>query len=185
MRNVKTPIRSGGILALFLTIGVLSSCGGCKQDTMNDYIQTVKSGLDTLPWPKEMEALFGEGDHFVTHYGVSPGPRKWTTEVFFGGRYTLALQVDVEIDYRNHTIKKNVSPPKFYLWEVESTFGIESPKSAKISGQWILDQTKWEELVRAKGDWSALGIPVRTNSPVPGFEDYVQGLRAPRIRIPH
>src|SRR6266481_3389857 len=118
MKNVTTPIRSGDILALILTIGVLASCGGCKQDTMSDYIQTVKSGLDTLPWPKEMEALFGEGDHFVTHYGFSLGPNKWNTEIFFGGRYTLTLQVDVDIDYKGDTIRSNVSPAKFYLWEV-------------------------------------------------------------------
>ena len=67
---------------------------------MSDYIQTVKSGLETLPWPKEREALFGEGDHFVTDYGSSSGAKEWNTEVFFAGRYTLTLQVDVDIDDR-------------------------------------------------------------------------------------
>jgi hypothetical protein len=186
MTNITTPIRSGYILALLLTIGILASCGRCKQDTMSDYIQTVKSGLDTLPWPKEMEALFGEGDHFVTHYGFSPGPKKWNTEIFFGGRYTLTLQVDVDIDYKGHTIRSNVAPAKFYLWEVGALIrGARGVEGADIAGQWIFDEAKWKRLVQAKGDWSAIGIPVNTNSPIEGFDDYVKGCRSPRVNIPH
>jgi len=67
-----------------------------------------------------MEALFGEGDHFITHYGFSPGPKQWNTEVFFGGRYTLTLQVDVTIDNQKHLVLTNVTAPKFYLVEAGS-----------------------------------------------------------------
>ena len=40
-----------------------------------------------------MEALYGEGDNFITEYNFSSGPRLWNTEVFFGGRYTMDMQV--------------------------------------------------------------------------------------------
>jgi len=184
MNEAVNVIRSGCTLILFVALAAMTSCGADKQ--MNDYIQTVQSGIKTLPWPKQMEALFGDGDHFITHYGFSPGPKEWTTEVFFGGRYTLALKVDVEIDYKAQTIKTNVSSPKFYLFEVGSLLrGAKGVEGADISKQWILDEEKWKKLVQAKGDWSAIGIPVKTNSPVPEFDEYVKGLRAPRVRIPH
>jgi hypothetical protein len=146
----------------------------------------MKSGLNTLPWPKEMEALFGEGDHFVTDYGSSSGAKEWHTQVFFGGRYKLSLQVNVDIDYRSHTIKGNVSQPKFSLLEVGSLIrGAKGVRGADIAGQWILDEAKWKTLVKANGDWSAIGIPVNTNSPIPGFDEYVEGWRSPRVKIPH
>ena len=159
----------------------------CRRDNqMSDYIQTVKSGINSLPWPKEMEALFGEGDHFITHYGFSPGPKEWHTDIFFGGRYELALQVDVEIDYEKNLVKTNTSPPKFYLSEVESLIRKPNrPVGAKIAHEWILDEAKWKKLVQSKGDWSAIGIPVKTNSPIPGFDEYVNGWRAPVVKIPH
>lgn len=153
---------------------------------MNDYIKTVQSGISTLPWPKQMEKLFGEGDHFIVHYGFSPGPKEWQTEVFFYGRYTMALVVDVDIDYTTHLVKTNVVSPKFYLHEVSDVIhGPRGVEGANFDGQWILDETKWNELVQAKGDWSAIGIPVKTNSPVPGFDEYVKGVRAPRVKVPH
>src|SRR2546422_65055 len=126
------------LLFVMLGAGTLTSCGG---DKMSEYVQTMKSGLTTLPWPKEMEALFGDGDHFITHYGFSPGPKQWNTEVFFGGRYTLTLQVDVDIDYQKHLVLTNVSPPKFYLFEVGSLVrGPRGVEGADISAQWVLDE---------------------------------------------
>ena len=161
------------------------SCG--SHNEMNAYIQTVQSGIKTLPWPKQIEKLLGESDHFITHYGFDADPKEWNTEVFFGGRYRLTLQVDVEIDYKNHLIKTNVSAPKFYLFEAGAIRrnAKRDVEGVDISGQWIFDQTQWNKLVEAKGDWSVLGIPVKTNSPLPGFEEHVNRARAPRVRIPH
>ena len=184
MNDLTKAVRSGCALLAFLALGTMTSCG--RDNQMSDYIQTVKSGINSLPWPKEMEALFGEGDHFITHYGFKPGPKEWTTEVFFGGRYTLSLKVDVDVDYKTQTIKTSVSTPKFYLFEVGSVQrGARGVEGADISNQWILDEAKWKKLVQAKGDWSVLEIPVKTNSPVQDFDEYVRGLRAPVVKIPH
>ena len=134
-----------------------------------------------------METLFGEGDHFITYYGVDSGPKLWNSEVFFGGRYKLTLQVEVEINYWKHKIVKVVSPPKFYLSEIDSTIRdrANQVEGANISKNWQLDEAKWKKLVEAKGDWAVIDIPVKTNDPVARFEDYVKGQREPRDKIPH
>jgi hypothetical protein len=178
---MKIKLHRWHVLFLLLVVGTIASCG--EGTSMSDYVETAQSGIKTLPWPKEMEQLFGDGDHFITHYGFSPGPKEWNSEVFFGGRYTLTLQVDVVIEGR--TVAKSISPPKFYLSEVEKVVVDNGGAGANFSGQWVLDEAQWKKLVQAKGDWSVIGIPVKTNSPVPGFENYVKGLRAPRMKIPH
>src|SRR5207248_6442046 len=128
-------------------------------------------------------ALFGEGDHFITHYGFKPGPKEWTTEVFFGGRYTLSLKVDVDVDYKTQTIKTSVSTPKFYLFEVGSVQrGARGVEGADISNQWILEEGTWKKLVQAKRDGSAVERPVRTKSTVEDFDAYARGWRAPVVK---
>ncbi|MBI3876542.1 MAG: hypothetical protein HY300_11440 [Verrucomicrobia bacterium] len=165
---------------LLLVLSALAAC----HDKMTDYKQTVRSGIATLPWPKEMEAMLGEGDHFITHYGFSPGPKEWNTEIYFDGRYRFTMQVDVEIDYKKHVVEKSTSPPKFYLSEIGSLTR-ENGKvvGAKIADQWDLDETKWRKLVEAHGDWSAIGVPVKKGSPILGFDEYVKGWRAPRVQV--
>lgn len=178
--------------ALFLLTMVMLPCekgvsaDDMKDVTFGDYIKTVQSGIKTLPWPKQIESLFGDADHLITDYGLHPGPRIWTTEVFFYGRYSLAAQFKVEIDYQHCQVVTNTSPPKFYLYEVESlTTNAGEIDGARIAHQWTFDEAKWAALLQAKGNWSAIGIPVKTNSPLAGFDEYVKGEREPRIKIPH
>ena len=172
------------LLPIYVTVVLcIASCS--PHQTMSDHIQTTQAGINSLPWPKQMETLFGEGDHFITYYGVDSKPKLWNSEVFFGGRYKLTLQVEVEINYWKHKIVKIVSPPKFYLLEVDSTIRDNVGTGSISSRGWELAETQWEKLVEAKGDWSVIDIPVKTNDPVARFEDYVKGQREPRDKIPH
>jgi hypothetical protein len=67
-----------------------------------------------------MEEQFGTADHFITHFGSrGKTTNRWNTEVFFGGRYTLTMQVDVHVDYDKNQIEV-VGEPVFYLVEAES-----------------------------------------------------------------
>ena len=179
MNSVTKRLFQKRFFALLFALITLTAC----RDKMTDYKQTVRSGIATLPWPKEMEALFGEGDHFITHYEFSPGPKKWNTEIYFGGRYRFTMQVDVEIDYKKHVIERYTSPPKFYLWEIGPLTREKGEiVGAKIADQWIFDEAKWRKLVEAKGDWSVIGLPMKKDNPIPGFDEYVKGWRAPRVQ---
>ena len=168
--------------ALLLCLAVTATTG-CR-DRSADYQQTVGSGFNMLPWPREMEALYGEADHAITHYAFAPGPRDWWTEVYFGGRYRLTMHVDVEIDYDKHFVLKAVSAPRFFLAEVKSLERLESGQiAAQYSHQWLFDEAKWRKLVESHGDWSVIALPVRKDDPVPGFDDYVKAWRRGRVPI--
>lgn len=173
------------LMLIFILAGMLTSCNPSMQSQLKDYEETIKSGINTLAWPKQMEALFGEGDHFITHYNFSPGPKTWNTEIFFGGRYELTLQVDVEIDYRKRTIVRTVTPAKFYLAEIESVqISSSGQVGATYSNDWSFDEARWKKLVGSDGDWSQIGIPLKTNA-VPGFDQFVKAVREPRVQVPH
>jgi len=152
---------------------------------MSDYVRTMQSGIKTIPWPRQMEALFGEGDHILIHYGTETNSKDWHSTVYFYGRYSLTMTTEVRIDWKERSVQEVLSAPKFYLHEVEAIIRDSVGPGASFSHQWIINETDWDKLVKAKGDWSALGIPVRTNDPVPDFDAYVKACRAPIERIPH
>jgi|ERR1041384_7378827 hypothetical protein len=165
--------------ALILLVLITISC-----DWLTAYKQTVRSGIATLPWPKQMEELYGEGDHFITHYGFDTKPKHWNTEVFFGGRYVLTIQVYVVIDYAKNAVVKTTAPAKFYVKEVAQVETLPDGRvSTKYGSGWELDETQWNQLVTAKGDWSVLGISLKTNDPVSGFDAYVKAWSGPRVRV--
>ncbi len=171
-----------GGLFLMSAVCAFVSCTQ-KRLNMNDYIQTAQSGLQTLTWPKEMESLFGDSDHFITHYGFSPGAKEWHSKVYIYGRYELTLVVDVTIDYNRNKITGATNSPKFYLWKVSK---IENNgQGARYDGDWEFGQEQWTQLVKSHGDFASIGIPVETNNPVVGFPEYVKGNRALLVRIPH
>ena len=156
------------------------------QQQLDAYTKTIRSGIDKMAWPTELERFFGNGDHFITHYNMSPGPKQWNSEVFFGGRYVLTLQVDVEIDYSKSEVRKIIGAPKFYLWEIESvSIGPTRLTSTRFSSDWNFGKEEWQTFVRTKGDWSSIAITVKTNNAVPNFDNYVKQLRAPRIQVKH
>lgn len=169
-----------------VVIGTAALCGCSQGNTMSNYVQVMQSGIMHLAWPKEMETLFGEGDHFITHYNRSSGPKLWNSVVFFGGRYVLSLQVPVEIDYSSNRVHRTAGSPKFYLNELEM-ISIDSNGlvSATISRQSVINEDKWSQLVKNRGDWAVIGIKVQTNAPLSEFSKYVQAQRKPRVRIPH
>jgi hypothetical protein len=180
-----TLLRLRLALALIALAGLVASCGPSANTQLSDYKATVLSGIKVLPWAKEMETLFGEGDHFITHYNFSPGPKTWNTEIFFGGRYELTLQVDVEIDYKQRLVVRTVTSPRFYLREIDS---IQIAPSGHVAGSysndWTFDEVRWKKLVASGGDWSQIGISIKSNA-VPGFDQHVKAMRAPRVQVPH
>ncbi len=154
-------------------------------DQLRQYKETVRSGIKSLPWPKQMERLFGEGDHFITHYSLSAGPKQWNTEVFFGSRYELTLQLEVDIDYDKRTVIHAATRPKFYLREVDRVkIAPSGQPTAFYSNDWTFDEARWQTLVTSGGNWSQIGITLK-NIAVPGFDDYVKAMRAPRVKVSH
>ena len=178
-------------IKLLLFLGSLVVvCLGCKSEKqqLSDYVKTVQSGFIVLPWPAQMEAMFGDADHFITHYGFSSEPKTWNSEVCFGGRYILTMQVEVTVNYRKNKVDEINSTPSFSLRELEVIRpGINAGEGsgASIANQWKFGQDEWKKLVESHGHWRVLNIPVNTNNPLPNFDVFVADLRNPRVKIPH
>lgn len=63
----------------------------------------VQHGVEILSFAKEANALFGSTnvDHFISSFGSAIDVPVWNSVTYFGGRYTLNIQVPIAIDYQN------------------------------------------------------------------------------------
>ena len=172
---------------------IFSVCVGCAPDgcvarrsqNWNDYKATVRSARTVLPIAVQMEELFPVADHFITHFGFDSGPKMWNTEVFFGGRYKLTIQVDVEIDYKANKVTKVVGEPTFYLNEIEKIQILPDGRALtwyNSRNYKSFGSKEWEKIFQEKGDLSALGLTANPEA-VQHFDEYVSQVRRDRIRV--
>lgn len=163
---------------------------GCsKRFSMEDYVQTVRQGIQEVPHVQEIKQMFTNApiDHFITQYGFDrEKPVLWNTEVFFGGKYIFTYQVYVSVNYEKNRIAKTVSRGKFRLvgvGKVHKPLSDDAGVESDIESDHAFGEEEWRKIVAAKGDFSVIGIPLNTNSPVPYFEDLVRAERAPRVKV--
>jgi hypothetical protein len=130
-----------------------------------------------------MERLYGSADHFITHFGFrSAKTNVWNTEVFFGGRFRLTLQVPVTINYRARQIAV-VGKPCFCLNEVASVHVSDSGRvSAKYGQSVTFSEDQWQKIYKSRGDLSAVGVNMHKGGIV-DFDALVTAIRRPRIPI--
>lgn len=147
-----------------------------------EYRATVASAHNTLPSAVEMEKLFGNVDHFITHYGFDSEPKTWNSEVSFGGRYTLTMQVQVSINYESHTVTP-IDEPKFWLLEVDKIQKLPNGNyQASFNRQLEFSLPEWHKLYESKGDLTVLGVLPNATA-VRMFDEYVAAGRHPRIPV--
>jgi hypothetical protein len=164
-----------------ITFGLMALLCGCSP-SINDYKDTVRDGIKTVPHVQEIIKMFPNEptDHFITQYGFDKHvPVQWNTVVYFYGRYEMDYQVDVIVDYKNNRISKIEGIPIFQLMEVAPNHPVVGTFS---SGRTIYEKD-WGKTIGAKGDFSVIGIHLITNSPVAGFDDCVHSWRKDRIQI--
>lgn len=171
-------------LTLVAVAVVWSACSPGGPPGGPRYLAIHRSGLNRLPYPHQMEALFGKGDHFITHYGQS-GPLTWNTHVYFYGRYLLGLQVDVEVDYSAKTVVREVGPPTFYFIEYIDMRKDSDGMFRPVHGghQWNIGRAEWEMLVAGKGDFRVIGKDVVVDQALPHWGEYVKRIRNMRIPV--
>ena len=158
-----------------------SALVGCTYSL--DYVKTHESASTAIPAAVQMEELFGDADHFITHFAADGAPKTWNTEVFFGGRYSLTMTVDVLIDARTNSVKQ-VGTPKFYLVGADKvTILPDGREMADYAGDehW-LSMADWAKVYASKGDFSKIGISLKSDS-VANFDRLVSGIRKDREPI--
>ncbi len=163
-----------------LHMTLLASCGLAHMG----HREAVISGLKLIEPAKQMEELFGDSDHFITHYGMQDGPLTWNSEVHFGGRYSLTMQVKVQVDYEQNKVIGETEAPRFFLREIEEVSLIDGGRHlARIGMNKNFGIDEWRKVVEAQGDLSVIGIELNEQE-VEHFESFVRGVRRPRDRIP-
>jgi hypothetical protein len=168
------------ICLLAVVISTMNLHSGDMLKVLECHDAVVRDGVETLSVAKEVESLFGATnvDHFISEFGSKSAI--WNSVTYFFGRYTLSLEVPISIDYENCKLNRVTGAAAIQINEtikVEiSTSGIAG---ATEKGQWRLDENKWKRLVNSGGDWSVIGVPILTNSPVKGFNEFVRQGREP------
>lgn len=168
------------LITLMLGTTNLQSADILKELECHD--QVVRHGVETLILPKEVETLFGATnvDHFISSFGSKTHPAVWNSVTHFAGRYRLALQVPILIDYEKCRL---IGATNSAMVQINEVTQVELSKSgiaeATMKGQWRLNENEWQWLVKNKGDWSAVKVSILTNAPVTGFDEYVRQGREP------
>ncbi len=144
--------------------------------------QVVRHGVDTLILPKEVESILGATnvDHFISNFGSRTLPSMWNSVAYFDNRYRFSLRVPIAIDYDKC---KLIGATNSAMVQINEVTKVELSKSgiaeATMKGQWRLNENEWKWLVKNKGDWSVVKVPILTNAPVKGFDEYVRQVREP------
>lgn len=157
------------------------SCAGCgpARGGEQQYILIHRSAAAALPIAVEIEEMYGSCDHFITHYGMNAsGTNTWNTEVFFGNRYSLTMQVPVMIDYGANKVKV-AGDPIFYMHEYTK---IDPTGGASVGENYEFSGNDWRKVVKANGNYSVLGMTLNPK-PVDNFDKLVEATRRPRIPI--
>lgn len=168
---------------LLMVAGCLTIIGCVRGLDYDEYVEVHKSAKLVLPWAVQIEELFGDADHFITHYRFpDQKTNTWNTVVYFGGRYVLTMQIEVLVDYKDRRIRP-VGKPAFFLWEVSR---VDVSPDGRIGGSYSRDirfgENEWKKICDSKGDFSTVKMKL-LSSPVPNFDAMVTAERRPLFPI--
>ena len=181
-------MKTGRTIEIVLAIGIVAgrAAAGAAERTMLDVLEchdkVVHDAITTLVFPKEVEALFGATnvDHFISNFGSKSLPSIWNSVAYFDNRYRFSLRVPIAIDYDK---RKLIGATNSAMVQINEVTKVEFSKSgiaeATMKGQWRLNQNEWKWLLKNNGDWSVVKVPILTNAPVKGFNEYVRQVREP------
>lgn len=157
----------------------------CQRFDQSKYVAAIRSGFVTIPYALQIEELFGEADHFITHYGSSEPTHTWNTETFIAGRYEFTMQVEVQLDKGARRVEKIVGEPIFYLSEIRNVFYDNGQVGCFYNGSkhLVFGLAEWKKIYESGGDFSTIGYTLRRDDPVENIEQYIAAVREPRIRV--
>jgi hypothetical protein len=133
-----------------------------------------RSGVSQIQPAAEMEDLFEDCRHYIVYAGHGQ-VSTWNTTAYFGDRYTLTMQVPVDI--RSKDSGSMIGDPKFYLHEVESVdISPSGQVGASFSADFKFDAAQWKKVYESGGDFSSIGFTIKKSS-VTNFKKYADAGR--------
>ena len=170
IRKALQSLRDGTYLAK-----TNSSPADCP-DGLSRYEKVVCYGKHDVV-ANEFETFFGTAnvDHFISKFGSKTQTPVWHSIAYFGGRYRAALQFPLSIDYQKCTPGGALASAFIQIHEITKVNVSKSGVSgATTRGQWELGPNEWKWLLKNKGDWSVVKVPINTKAPVKDFDKYVK-----------
>lgn len=134
--------------------------------------KAIENGIRTMTWAKDFDKTFTGSEHYISYYMGGGGPRTWTSIVGLDGRYILEMELPIDLDASGIQVTPKETPT-FVLSEVRSiTLLPDGRKHVKNDPKGIVrfGPPEWAKLIAAHGDLSAIGVVVKTGSPLDGFE---------------
>lgn len=132
--------------------------------------QMVPSGYRLIPEAKQIDELFGPAWHKLSNYR-EPNLAEWQMEALIAPRYELSMRVSVRVDRSSGQVTEVIGEPQFSLVEIAEIRNLrEVQYKGDHSYEFGLEQ--WQQVVRAQGDFLAIGIQLDSNHSVPGFDRY-------------
>lgn len=124
---------------------------------MEEYEAVHMFAATALPFAVEIERKFGSADHFITHYRFASAKTNiWNTVTYFGDRYTLKVEVEIQIDYTRKEFRV-IGEPEFHLME---SGDIRRDGGGPVRAHHRFNLSAFEELVDANWCFSTIGIPI-------------------------
>ncbi len=157
-----------GALFLFL----LLTCG-CSKPRAAAYDKAIESGKTSIPFITEMCRFYPSTRNSISYYTGEHATPTWTSKVGLHGRYVLVVQMEFKMDGSRQKVI-SWSDPTFYLYEVDR---IVKDSNSLVPGNLSLKfgLKEWNRVANNNGDLGSLGVTLKKDRPVTGFEGYWPG----------
>lgn len=121
----------------------------------------IRHTRSTNTYVRQFDELFPDADHFVSYYTGIYGTPIWNATVLVGGRFEVTMQAKMELN-SSRSRAVSFAEPAFYVVEIVSR-NLSPSGRTEVSGRSITSfgPAEWEQLVRAHGDWRAIGIDLK------------------------
>lgn len=134
----------------------------------------MSDATNSIPFATDFVRLFPTSQRLFSYYVGGAGDSSLAMEAFLFERYQMRMKISVTFDEELRKIKR-FGEPEFQIREVaqvRKTSGGGWGVEFDTDGYRAFGAGEWQQLVKAGGDFSAIGYPCKTNSPVAGFADW-------------
>lgn len=140
----------------------------------SDYAAAMSDATNSIPFAADFMRLFPVNQRVFSYYLGDIGTSSLAMEAFLFERYQMRMRISVAFDKERRKIK-SFGEPEFQIREVANvrkTPGGGLYIEFDTDGFRTFGAGEWQQLVKAEGDFSAIGYLCKTNSPADGFADW-------------
>jgi hypothetical protein len=129
----------------------------------------VENARIEIPSVRDLTRLYPDAGLGVYSDNVKKGTTTIQSIQILYDRYEMSLTVDFEVDRNLHIA--NSKPPSIALIEIVSVEDLPNGRFAENNGKTFrITPDQWRKVVDAGGQFSVLGLEIKTNQPVDGIK---------------